>query len=95
MGYNGLQSDIDTMGRKKEKTKQVAIRLPESLHEFVDRRSYRLHGGDFTAALIELLSQAKEVIIKHDGWIAERQIIEWTKEYEEKGGKEKEQNNQL
>lgn len=88
MGYNGLQSDVDTMGRKKEKTKQVAIRLPESLHEFVRQRADRLDGGDFTAALIELLSQAREIIIKHDGWIAEREIIEWSKEWEEKKGKE-------
>jgi len=76
------------MGRKKEKTKQVAIRLPESLHEFVRQRADRLDGGDFTAALIELLSQAREIIIKHDGWIAEREIIEWSKEWEEKKGKE-------
>jgi len=88
LGYNGLQSDVDTMGRKKEKTKQVAIRLPESLHEFVRQRADRLDGGDFTAALIELLSQAREIIIKHDGWIAEREIIEWSKEWEEKKGKE-------
>lgn len=69
------------MGTKKEKTKQVAIRLPLSLYEYVSKRAARLHGGDFTAAIIELLSWARELLNEREraGEIAPRKemIGEW------------------
>ncbi len=72
------------MGIKKEKTKQVAVRLPLTLHDFVSNRAVRIHGGDFTAAMIELLSQVREVLIERDAWIAQQQLIGWAKKWEEK-----------
>lgn len=72
------------MGIKKEKTRQVAVRLPVSLHEFVLKRAARLHGGDFTAAMIELLSQAREVLVEREAWFAQKNLTGWAKKLEER-----------
>lgn len=71
------------MDSEKEKTKQVNIRLPKSLYDYVIRRAVRYNGGNFTMAIIDLLSRARETIVKQEGYIAERELLEWAKEYEE------------
>ena len=70
------------MGIQKEKTRQVAVRLPVSLHEFVLQRASRLHGGDFTASMIELLSQAREVMTEREAWFSQKNLVGWQKRWE-------------
>jgi hypothetical protein len=76
------------MGSKKEKTRQVAVRLPLSLHEFVVQRAGRLHGGDFTAAVIELLSQIREVLVEREAWFAQKNLTGWAKKLEAQQGRQ-------
>jgi len=60
------------MGTKKEKTIQRSIRLPISLMRFIEKRAERYHGKDFTAAIIELLYHAREIIIEEEYWIRQK-----------------------
>ncbi len=57
------------MGRKKEKTIQRNCRLPLSIDDFVERRAKWRHGQDYTAAIIELLSIAREAIIEQEKYL--------------------------
>ncbi len=48
------------MGSKKQPTVQRSIRLPEDLYRMVQMEADKHHGSDFTAALIYLVSKARE-----------------------------------
>jgi hypothetical protein len=59
------------MGSKKQATVQRSIRLPEDLYKAVQQEADQYHGGDFTAALIFLVSKAREYSEREKRLIAE------------------------
>ncbi len=64
----------------RKKKKQITVRLPVDLHEFIKGRAFRKHGEDYTAAMIEVLSRAREIIVKEEGLLAEYWLQEWKKQ---------------
>ena len=77
----GTMSDnSNIMGTKKKPTERVSVRLPIDLYEFIERRAKRLHGEDLTAAVIELLSRAHEIVLEEDAIIAQHRFQKWANE---------------
>lgn len=62
---------MDDMGTKKSPTRRHAVRLPDDLDAAVIAEAKLRHGGDFTAAVIWLLSKALEAKAKEERWIRE------------------------
>ncbi len=75
MGYdNGI------MRAKKKPTKHISVKLPMNLFEFVYWRAKKLHGENITAALIEILSKAQEIILEEDAVLALHWIQKFKKQ---------------
>ncbi len=67
------------MGTRKKK-KQITVRLPIDLHEFIQKRAIRKHGKDYTAALIAILYKAQEIVLEEDAIIAQHWFQKWANE---------------
>jgi hypothetical protein len=54
------------MGSLKAATVQKTVRIPSDLVAWIEDRAVRLHGGDFTASIIEVLSRSREQIAEDE-----------------------------
>jgi len=52
----------------KQKRKQTAIRFPLDVYRYIEKVAKAKHGGNFTAATIEMLYEAKKYLEKVERW---------------------------
>ena len=52
----------------KQKKKQTAIRFPLDVYRYIEKVAKAKHGGNFTAATIEMLYEAKKYLEKVERW---------------------------